>query len=187
MSTSTVKKLSIATATAALTAGMLGAGTASAQELSSNPDLANQFAQMSSALFGGGQQEQTGLIQSLPEGARPLTAPEASRLNGKLVAQKNDLVSLDFRSQPSARGHLLIADGCNSGTANYFFEHDNRLTITEILLTKRACDPPTTADSDALLQVLRSHPFLYRIDDTTYAVGADPEHAIIFDLHPYQH
>lgn len=185
MSTSTVKKLSIATAAAALAAGMLGAGTASAQGLSSNPDLGNQFAQLSSALFGGGEQEQTGLIQALPEGARPLSPAEAGRmLNGELVAQKNDLVSLDFQPQPATQSHLRLTDGCNSGTANYIFEHDNRLNITDILLTKRACDPATTTDSDDLLHVLRSHPFLYRIDDTTYAVGADPQHAIIFDLHP---
>ena len=109
-STKTLRKLSTATAAVALTGGLLGVGTADAQEQNEASSI-DQFVQMSSSLFGdlGGTpapapapapapENPAGseLIQQIPEGADHLTDDRlTAALDTTLQSKKNTAITLD--------------------------------------------------------------------------------------------
>ena len=112
-STKTLRKLSTATAAVALTGGLLGVGTADAQEQAQErPEASSidQFVQMSSNLFGGlggtpapapapAPENPAGseLIQQIPEGADHLTDDRlTAALDTTLQAKKNTAITLDL-------------------------------------------------------------------------------------------
>ena len=181
-STKTLRKLSTATAAVALTGGLLGVGTADAQEQTQErPEASSidQFVQMSSNLFGdlGGTlapapapapapENPAGseLIQQIPENADHLTDDRlTSALDTTLQAKKNTNITLDFREN----GVLHLNDGCNSGTAKYQIDNTGALHLSDFTETKMACEPGAQKDADDLKAVLQSNPQLFQLDAST--------------------
>ncbi|WP_083290147.1 META domain-containing protein [Corynebacterium sp. HMSC05H05] len=177
-STKTLRKLSTATAAVALTGGLLGVGTADAQERAQEQNEASsidQFVQMSSNLFGdlGGNpapapapENPAGseLIQQIPEGADHLTDDRlAAALDTTLQAKKNTAITLDFREN----GVLHLNDGCNSGTAKYQIDNTGALHLSDFTETKMACEPGAQKDADDLKMVLQANPQLFQLDAST--------------------
>ena len=175
-STKTLRKLSTTTAVVALTGGLLGVGTADAQERPEASSI-DQFVQMSSNLFGdlGGTpapapapapENPAGseLIQQLPEGADQLKDDRlTAALDTTLQAKKNNTITLDFREN----GVLHLNDGCNSGTAKYQIDNTGALHLSDFTETKMACEPGAQKDADDLKMVLQSNPQLFQIDAST--------------------
>lgn len=181
-STKTLRKLSTATAAVALTGGLLGVGTADAQEQAQErPEASSidQFVQMSSNLFGGlggtpapapapapAPENPAGseLIQQIPEGADHLTDDSlTAALDTTLQAKKNTAITLDFREN----GVLHLNDGCNSGTAKYQIDNTGALHLSDFTETKMACEPGAQKDADDLKMVLQSNPQLFQLDAST--------------------
>ena len=179
-STKTLRKLSTATAAVALTGGLLGVGTADAQEQAQErPEASSidQFVQMSSNLFGdlGGNpapapapapENPAGseLIQQIPEGADHLTDDRlTAALDTTLQAKKNTAITLDFRED----GVLHFNDGCNSGTAKYQIDNTGALHLSDFTETKMACEPGAQKDADDLKMVLQTNPQLFQLDAST--------------------
>lgn len=179
-STKTLRKLSTATAAVALTGGLLGVGTADAQEQAQErPEASSidQFVQMSSNLFGdlGGNlapapapapENPAGseLIQQIPEEADHLTDDRlTAALDTTLQAKKNSAITLDFREN----GVLHLNDGCNSGTAKYQIDNTGALHLSDFTETKMACEPGAQKDADDLKMVLQSNPQLFQLDAST--------------------
>ncbi|MCG7296440.1 META domain-containing protein [Corynebacterium afermentans] len=175
-STKTLRKLSTTTAVVALTGGLLGVGTADAQERPEASSI-DQFVQMSSNLFGGlggtpapapapAPENPAGseLIQQLPEGADQLKDERLSAaLDTTLQAKKNTNITLDFREN----GVLHLNDGCNSGTAKYQIDNTGALHLSDFTETKMACEPGAQKDADDLKMVLQSNPQLFQLDAST--------------------
>lgn len=175
-STKTLRKLSTATAAVALTGGLLGVGTADAQEQNEASSI-DQFVQMSSNLVGdlGGNpapapapapENPAGseLIQQIPEGADHLTDDRlTAALDTTLQAKKNTAITLDFREN----GVLHLNDGCNSGTAKYQIDNTGALHLSDFTETKMACEPGAQKDADDLKMVLQSNPQLFQLDAST--------------------
>ncbi|MHA5282515.1 META domain-containing protein [Corynebacterium sp. CQ3829_602738] len=175
-STKTLRKLSTATAAVALTGGLLGVGTADAQEQNEASSI-DQFVQMSSNLFGdlGGNpapapapapENPAGseLIQQIPEEADHLTDDRlTAALDTTLQAKKNSAITLDFREN----GVLHLNDGCNSGTAKYQIDNTGALHLSDFTETKMACEPGAQKDADDLKMVLQSNPQLFQLDAST--------------------
>ena len=173
-STKTLRKLSTTTAVVALTGGLLGVGTADAQERPEASSI-DQFVQMSSNLFGdlGGTpapapapENPAGseLIQQLPEGADQLKDERlTAALDTTLQAKKNNTITLDFREN----GVLHLNDGCNSGTAKYQIDNTGALHLSDFIETKMACEPGAQKDADDLKMVLQSNPQLFQLDAST--------------------
>ena len=175
-STKTLRKLSTATAAVALTGGLLGVGTADAQERPEASSI-DQFVQMSSNLFGGlggtpapapapAPENPAGseLIQQLPEGADQLKDERLSAaLDTTLQAKKNTNITLDFREN----GVLHLNDGCNSGTAKYQIDNTGALHLSDFTETKMACEPGAQKDADDLKMVLQTNPQLFQLDAST--------------------
>ncbi|OFT59063.1 hypothetical protein HMPREF3151_02810 [Corynebacterium sp. HMSC05H05] len=170
--------MSTATAAVALTGGLLGVGTADAQERAQEQNEASsidQFVQMSSNLFGdlGGNpapapapENPAGseLIQQIPEGADHLTDDRlAAALDTTLQAKKNTAITLDFREN----GVLHLNDGCNSGTAKYQIDNTGALHLSDFTETKMACEPGAQKDADDLKMVLQANPQLFQLDAST--------------------
>ena len=177
-STKTLRKLSTTTAVVALTGGLLGVGTADAQERPEASSI-DRFVQMSSNLFGdlGGTlapapapapapENPAGseLIQQIPENADHLTDDRlTSALDTTLQAKKNTNITLDFREN----GVLHLNDGCNSGTAKYQIDNTGALHLSDFTETKMACEPGAQKDADDLKAVLQSNPQLFQLDAST--------------------
>ena len=175
-STKTLRKLSTATAAVALTGGLIGVGTADAQEQNETSSI-DQFVQMSSNLFAdlGGKPAPapapapetpvgSELIQQIPEGADQLKAERLTgALDSTLRAKKNTNVTVDFREN----GLLNFNDGCNTGTANYQIDNTGALRISDLAETRMACAPDAQKDADDLKSVLLSNPQLYQLDAST--------------------
>lgn len=175
-STKTLRNLSTTTAVVALTGGLLGVGTADAQERPEASSI-DQFAQMSSNLFGdlGGTpapapapapENPVGseLIQQLPEGADQLKDDRlTAALDTALQAKNNNTITLDFREN----GVLHSNDGCNSGTAKYQIDNTGALHLSDFTETKMACEPGAQKDADDLKMVLQSNPQLFQLDAST--------------------
>ena len=171
-STKTLRKLSTATAAVALTGGLIGVGTADAQEQNEASSI-DQFVQMSSNLFadfGGAPAPApetpvgSDLIQQIPEGADQLKGERlAGALDSTLQAKKNTNVTVDFREN----GLLNFNDGCNTGTANYQIDNTGILRISDLAETRMACAPDVQKDADDLKSVLLSNPQLYQLDAST--------------------
>lgn len=173
-STKTLRKLSTATAAVALTGGLIGVGTADAQEQNEASSI-DQFVQMSSNLFAdlSGKPAPapalegpvgSELIQQIPEGADQLTDERLTdALDSTLRAKKNNNVTVDFREN----GLLNFNDGCNTGTANYQIDNTGALRISDLAETKMACAPDAQKDADDLKSVLLSNPQLYQLDAST--------------------
>lgn len=173
-STKTFRKLSAATVAVALTGGLIGVGTADAQEHNETSSI-DQFVQMSSNLFAdlGGKPAPapasegpvgSDLIQQLPEGADQLKDERlTSALDTTLQAKKNTNVTVDFREN----GLLNFNDGCNTGRANYQIDNTGALRISDLAETRMACAPDVQKDADDLKSVLLSNPQLYQLDATT--------------------
>ena len=175
-STKTLRKLSTTTAVVALTGGLLGVGTADAQERPEASSI-DQFVQMSSNLFGdlGGTpapapapapENSAGseVIQQLPEGADQLKDERlTAALDTTLQAKKNTNITLDFREN----GVLHLNDGCNSGTAKYQIDNTGALHLSDFTETKMACEPGAQKDADDLKMVLQSNPQLFQLDGST--------------------
>ena len=175
-STKTLRKLSTATAAVALTGGLIGVGTADAQEQNETSSI-DQFVQMSSNLFAdlGGKPAPapapapetpvgSELIQQIPEGADQLKAERLTgALDSTLRAKKNTNVTVDFREN----GLLNFNDGCNTGTANYQIDNTGVLRISDLAETRMACAPDVQKDADDLKSVLLSNPQLYQLDAST--------------------
>ena len=181
-STKTLRKLSTATAAVALTGGLLGVGTADAQEQAQErPEASSidQFVQMSSNLFGGlggtpapapapapAPENPAGseLIQQIPEGADHLTDDRlTAALDTTLQAKKNTAITLDFREN----GVLHFNDGCNSGIAKYQIDNTGALHLSDFTETKMACEPGAQKDADDLKMVLQTNPQLFQLDAST--------------------
>ena len=175
-STKTLRKLSTTTAAVALTGGLLGVGTADAQEQNETSSI-DQFVQMSSNLFAdlGGKPAPapapapegpvgSELIQQIPEGADQLKDERLTgALDSTLRAKKNNNVTVDFREN----GLLNFNDGCNTGTANYQIDNTGALRISDLAETRMACAPDAQKDADDLKSVLLSNPQLYQLDAST--------------------
>ena len=177
-STKTLRKLSTTAAVVALTGGLLGVGTADAQERPEASSI-DRFVQMSSNLFGdlGGTpapapapapapENPAGseLIQQIPENADHLTDDRlTSALDTTLQAKKNTNITLDFREN----GVLHLNDGCNSGTAKYQIDNTGALHLSDFTETKMACEPGAQKDADDLKAVLQSNPQLFQLDAST--------------------
>ena len=175
-STKTLRKLSTTTAVVALTGGLLGVGTADAQECPEASSI-DQFVQMSSNLFGGlggtpapapapAPENSAGseVIQQLPEGADQLKDERlTAALDTTLQAKKNTNITLDFREN----GVLHLNDGCNSGTAKYQIDNTGALHLSDFTETKMACEPGAQKDADDLKMVLQSNPQLFQLDGST--------------------
>ena len=175
-STKTFRKLSAATAAVALTGGLIGVGTADAQEQNETSSI-DQFVQMSSNPFAdlGGKPAPaptpapetpvgSDLIQQLPEGADQLKGERlAGALDSTLQAKKNNTITLDFREN----GVLHLNDGCNSGTAKYQVDNTGALHLSDFTETKMACEPGAQKDADDLKAVLQSNPQLFQLDAST--------------------
>ena len=175
-STKTLRKLSTTTAAVALTGGLLGVGTADAQEQNETSSI-DQFVQMSSNLFAdlGGKPAPapapapegpvgSELIQQIPEDADQLKDERLTgALDSTLRAKKNNNVTVDFREN----GLLNFNDGCNTGTANYQIDNTGALRISDLAETRMACAPDAQKDADDLKSVLLSNPQLYQLDEST--------------------
>ncbi len=176
----TLKKVTTATAFVALAGGVLGAGTAGAQELSSVDSLqSSQIQELSSRLFGGPgtpedseAPEGSGLIEKYEDvdGLQDkLPADEAQKvLNGTFTAKKNPEISVTFNSD----GTLAYNDGCNSGGASYKLDQTDAIVVENLNSTLRACAPDAMADADALKAILSAKPVVFPLEGNNYALGS---------------
>ncbi len=176
----TLKKVTTATAFVALAGGVLGAGTAGAQELSSvDSPQSSQIQELSSRLFGGPgtpedseAPEGSGLIEKYEDvdGLQDkLPADEAQKvLNGTFTAKKNPEISVTFNSD----GTLAYNDGCNSGGASYKLDQTDAIVVENLNSTLRACAPDAMADADALKAILSAKPVVFPLEGNNYALGS---------------
>lgn len=176
----TLKKVTTATAFVALAGGVLGAGTAGAQELSSIDSLqSSQIQELSSRLFGGPgtpeapeAPEGSGLIEKYEDvdGLQDkLPADEAQKvLNGTFTAKKNPAISVTFNDD----GTLAYNDGCNSGGASYKLDQTDAIAVENLNSTLRACAPDAMADADALKAILSAKPVVFPVEGNTFALGS---------------
>lgn len=176
----TLKKVTTATAFVALAGGVLGAGTAGAQELSSIDSLqSSQIQELSSRLFGGPgtpeapeAPEGSGLIEKYEDvdGLQDkLPADEAQKvLNGTFTAKKNPAISVTFNDD----GTLAYNDGCNSGGASYKLDQTDAIVVENLNSTLRACAPDAMADADALKAILSAKPVVFPVEGNTFALGS---------------
>ena len=177
----TLKKVTTATAFVALAGGVLGAGTAGAQELSSIDSLqSSQIQELSSRLFGGPGTPSTkpeapqgsGLIEKYEDidGLQEkLPADEAQKvLNGTFTAKNNPAISVTFNED----GTLTYDDGCNSGGGNYTLDQTDAIVVKNLTSTMRACSPEEMADADALNTILSAKPVVIPVEGNTFALGS---------------
>lgn len=177
----TLKKVTTATAFVALAGGVLGAGTAGAQEMSSVDSVkTSQIQELSSRLFGDSfssskdseAPEGSGLIEKYEEvdGLQDkLPADEAQKvLNGTFTAKKNPAISVTFNDD----GTLTYNDGCNSGGGSYKLDQTDAIVVENLNSTMRACAPDEMADADALNAILSAKPVVFPVEGNTFALGS---------------
>lgn len=177
----TLKKVTTATAFVALAGGVLGAGTAGAQEPSSADSVkSSQIQELSSRLFGDSfssskdseAPEGSGLIEKYEEvdGLQDkLPADEAQKvLNGTFTAKKNPEISVTFNDD----GTLNFNDGCNSGGGSYKLDQTDAIVVENLNSTMRACAPDEMADADALNAILSAKPVVFPVEGNTFALGS---------------
>lgn len=177
----TLKKVTTATAFVALAGGVLGAGTAGAQELSSADSVkSSQIQELSSRLFGDSfssskdseAPEGSGLIEKYEDidGLQEkLPADEAQKvLNGTFTAKNNPAISVTFNED----GTLTYDDGCNSGGGNYTLDQTDAVVVKNLTSTMRACAPEEMADADALNTILSAKPVVIPVEGNTFALGS---------------
>lgn len=176
----TLKKVTTATAFVALAGGVLGAGTAGAQEPSSADSVkSSQIQELSSRLFGGPgtpedseAPEGSGLIEKYEDvdGLQDkLPADEAQKvLNGTFTAKKNPAISVTFNED----GTLNFNDGCNSGGGSYKLDQTDAVVAEDLTSTMRACAPDEMADADALNAILSAKPVVFPVEGNTFALGS---------------
>lgn len=176
----TLKKVTTATAFVALAGGVLGAGTAGAQEPSSADSVkSSQIQELSSRLFGGPgtpedseAPEGSGLIEKYEDvdGLQDkLPADEAQKvLNGTFTAKKNPAISVTFNED----GTLSFNDGCNSGGGSYKLDQTDAVVAENLTSTMRACAPDEMADADALNAILSAKPVVFPVEGNTFALGS---------------
>ncbi|MBE7364153.1 META domain-containing protein [Corynebacterium aurimucosum] len=176
----TLKKVTTATAFVALAGGVLGAGTAGAQEPSSADSVkSSQIQELSSRLFGGPgtpedseAPEGSGLIEKYEDvdGLQDkLPADEAQKvLNGTFTAKKNPAISVTFNED----GTLNFNDGCNSGGGSYKLDQTDAVVAENLTSTMRACAPDEMADADALNAILSAKPVVFPVEGNTFALGS---------------
>lgn len=176
----TLKKATTATAFVALAGGVLGAGTAGAQEPSSADSVkSSQIQELSSRLFGGPgtpedseAPEGSGLIEKYEDvdGLQDkLPADEAQKvLNGTFTAKKNPAISVTFNED----GTLNFNDGCNSGGGSYKLDQTDAVVAENLTSTMRACAPDEMADADALNAILSAKPVVFPVEGNTFALGS---------------
>ncbi|WP_144793176.1 META domain-containing protein [Corynebacterium singulare] len=175
MMTHTLKNATIATALAALTCGSLGTGVAGAVESApTNPfgSSSSQFAQLSSKIFGGQDDEKgSGLVEKIDdvEGLKePLSAAEATKvlLDGPFEAKKNKNVSIGFQED----GTVGLDDGCNGGSGTYTVnEKTGTVELKDVMTTKMGCEKSVMEDAKAFTDLVYAKPHVYTIDDSTIA------------------
>lgn len=166
----TLKKATTATAFVALAGGVLGAGTAGAQEMSSAESVkTSRIQELSPRLFGDSfssskdseAPEGSGLIEKYEEvdGLQDkLPADEAQKvLNGTFTAKKNPAISVTFNDD----GTLTYNDGCNSGGGSYKLDQTDAIVVENLNSTMRACAPDEMADADALNAILSAKPVVF--------------------------
>ncbi len=177
----TLKKATTATAFAALAGGVLGAGTAGAQEMSSAESVkTSRIQELSSRLFDGSflsskdseAPEGSALIEKYEEvdGLQDkLPADEAQKvLNGTFTAKKNPAISVTFNDD----GTLTYNDGCNSGGGSYKLDQTDAIVVENLNSTMRACAPDEMADADALNAILSAKPVVFPVEGNTFALGS---------------
>lgn len=165
----------------ALAGGVLGAGTAGAQEPSSADSVkSSQIQELSSRLFGDSfssskdseAPEGSGLIEKYEEvdGLQDkLPADEAQKvLNGTFTAKKNPEISVTFNDD----GTLNFNDGCNSGGGSYKLDQTDAIVVENLNSTMRACAPDEMADADALNAILSAKPVVFPVEGNTFALGS---------------
>ena len=138
----TAKKLSVATAFAALTCSALGTGAAGAQEMSSLGGLdkldAGQIEKLSSMVLGKDNKDNAVMekyedIKGLQEALPADKAQQA--LDGTFTAKKNDSVFVTFEKN----GTLTYSDGCNNGNGTYQVDQNGAVVVDNMVETKMAC------------------------------------------------
>lgn len=176
----TLKKVTTATAFVALAGGVLGAGTAGAQEPSSADSVkSSQIQELSSRLFGDSSSSKdqeapqgSGLVEKYEDvdGLKDkLPADEAQKvLNGTFTAKKNPAISVTFNDD----GTLGFDDGCNVGGGNYKLDQSDAIVVDNLTSTMRACAPEDMADADALNSILSAKPVLMPVEGNTFALGS---------------
>ncbi|OFN78073.1 hypothetical protein HMPREF2537_06230 [Corynebacterium sp. HMSC074E01] len=177
----TLKKVTTATAFVALAGGVLGAGTAGAQEMSSADSVkTSQIQELSSRLFGDSfssskdseAPEGSGLIEKYEDvdGLQDkLPADEAKKvLIGTFTAKKNPEISVTFNDD----GTLTFNDGCNSGGGSYKLDQTDAVVVENLNSTMRACAPEEMADADALNAILSAKPVVIPVEGNTFALGS---------------
>ena len=177
----TLKKVTTATAFVALAGGVLGAGTAGAQEPSSADSVkSSQIQELSSRLFGDSFSSSTkpeapqgsGLIEKYEDidGLQEkLPADEAQKvLNGTFTAKKNPAISVTFNED----GTLTYDDSCNSGGGSYKLDQTDAIVAGNLTSTMRACSPEEMADADALNTILTAKPVVIPVEGNTFALGS---------------
>ncbi|QRP98402.1 META domain-containing protein [Corynebacterium sp. FDAARGOS 1242] len=175
MLTHTFKKATIATAFAALTCGALGTGVAGAVESApTNPfaSSSSQFAQLSSKIFGGQDDEKgSGVVEKIDdvEGLKaPLSADEANKvlLDGPFEAKKNKNITIGFQED----GTVAVDDGCNGGSGTYAVDEKNgTVELKDVMTTKKGCEKSVMEDAKAFTDLVYAKPHVYTIDDSTIA------------------
>lgn len=175
MMTHTFKKATIATALAALTCGAFGTGVAGAAESApTNPfaSSSSQFAQLSSKIFGGQDDEKgSGVVEKIDdvEGLKaPLSADEATKvlLDGPFEAKKNKNISIGFHED----GTVGVDDGCNDGSGTYVVDERNgAVELKDVAFTLKGCDKPVMEEAEAFTDLVLAKPQVYAIDDSTIA------------------
>ncbi|HET9681585.1 MAG TPA: META domain-containing protein [Candidatus Limnocylindrales bacterium] len=95
---------------------------------------------------------------------QPLAGPSwivTAVLSGDVAASvpAGIFATLTFQSG----GTIDVSTGCNTGSGGWAVS-DNRLRITELSLTKKACPPPVGPFESQLLEILRSGQLTYAID-----------------------
>lgn len=179
----TLKKVTTATAFVALAGGVLGAGTAGAQEPSSADSVkSSQIQELSSRLFGDSFSSSSSEDSEAPEGSgliekyedidglqEKLPADEAQKvLNGTFTAKNNPAISVTFNED----GTLNFNDGCNSGGGNYTLDQTDAIVVKNLHSTMRACAPEEMADADALNTILSAKPVVIPVEGNTFALGS---------------
>ena len=178
MMSHTLKKATIATALAALTCGALGTGVAGAAESApTNPfaSSSSQFAQLSSKILGGQDDEKgSGLVEKIDdvEGLKePLSADEATKvlLDGPFEAKKNKNISIGFHED----GTVSLNDGCNIGGGTYTVnEKTGAVELKDVMSTQKVCEKPVMEDAQVFMDLVMAKPQVYAIDDSTIAFAS---------------
>lgn len=171
----TAKKLSVATAFAALTCSALGTGAAGAQEMSSLGGLdkldAGQIEKLSSMVLGKDNKDNAVMekyedIKGLQEALPADQAQQA--LDGTFTAKNNDSVFVTFEKN----GTLTYSDGCNNGNGTYQVDQNGAVEVDNMVETKMACEPSVMQDAQQVKQILAGKPAVFSVDDSTFALGS---------------